>query len=133
MNSGKYAVVDPSEAGANPYPYVYVDADGAVRELHASERSYLEEPFHPADGGRPYVKSSFSARDGWGTVAGFCRRKHVPPDVPIGPAPEQDPNPPMSAEQMEDWVRNKLQTTASDPDRRLQGGSQRQPWWKFWT
>jgi hypothetical protein len=97
-------VVSADEARRSPYPYVYVNGDGSVRELHEAERSYLEEPFSPFDSGRPYVKTSFDDRDGWGSIQGFCRRSHVPPQLPVAAAPAEDPNPPMTAEQLaERW------------------------------
>jgi hypothetical protein len=57
-----YAVVDRDEALVEPYPYIHVEKDGTARELHASEREYLETPFLFGDGGRPYVKSSYEER-----------------------------------------------------------------------
>jgi hypothetical protein len=51
---------------AAPYPYVYVNADGTARELHANEQKYLETDFKGGDGAAPYVKSSYQERDGWG-------------------------------------------------------------------
>ena len=95
-HSQEYAVVTPAEAGQSPYPFVHVNGDGTIRELHQAEREYLQTPFSPFDGGRPYVKSSFDARDGWGSVEGFCLRSYVPRGVPIASAPTDDPNPPMS-------------------------------------
>ena len=50
---------------AAPYRYVYVIADGTARELHVSERQYLETEFSGGDGAAPYIKSSYSERDGW--------------------------------------------------------------------
>ena len=78
---GKYverAVVSPEEAKQQPYPYVYVNANRPVRELHDAERQYLEQPFSPFDGGRPYIKHSFESLDGWASIAGFCRRSLIP-------------------------------------------------------
>ena len=54
---------NPTPAAA-PYRYVYVIADGTARELHASERQYLETEFSGGDGVMPYIKSSYSERDG---------------------------------------------------------------------
>jgi hypothetical protein len=91
-----YSIVSSSEAGQSPYPYVFVNEDGTARELYESERKYLEEPFSPFDGGRPYVKSDFDARDGWGSIKGFCHRSHIPCHLQVASAPAEDPNPPMS-------------------------------------
>jgi len=96
IQSKMYAVVSATEAGQVPYPYTYVNHDGTARELHAAERQYLEQPFIPADGGRPYVKSTFDARDGWGSVKGFLHRSKLPHGLFIESAPVNNPNPPMS-------------------------------------
>jgi hypothetical protein len=88
--------VSPEEAGQIPYPYVYVNENGSVRELHESERKYLEEPFDPTDGARPYVKLTFQSRTPTGSVRGFCSRTAIPAGLAIGPAPAQDPHPPIS-------------------------------------
>src|ERR1700735_5767327 len=73
-----YAVVSADEAAHDSYPYAFVNDDGSARELHAAEREYLERPFIPFDGGCPYVKSAFDARDGWGSVKGFLQRSKLP-------------------------------------------------------
>jgi hypothetical protein len=96
IRSQAYAVVSANEAVQEPYPYIYVNHDGAARELHAAERQYLEEPFIPGDGGRPYVKGAFDARDGWGSVKGFLHRSKIPEGLLIASAPANNPNPPMS-------------------------------------
>lgn len=68
--------------------FVYVNQDGSVRELSPNELEYLSQKFHPADGARPYVKSSYKSLDGWGSMSGFLLRKKVPPVVPIDPVCE---------------------------------------------
>jgi len=40
------------------YPYIYVNADGTARELHAGERAYLEMEFKGGDGAMPYIKTA---------------------------------------------------------------------------
>jgi hypothetical protein len=57
---------------------VYILEDGTYRELSADERSYLETPFHPADGGRPYVKTDYSSRTPAGRISGFLHRRDLP-------------------------------------------------------
>jgi hypothetical protein len=96
IQSKTYAVISADEAAQGPYPYTFVNDDGTARELHAAEREYLERPFVPSDGGRPYVKSAFEARDGWGSVKGFLRRSNLPVGLLVAPAPANNPNPPMS-------------------------------------
>jgi hypothetical protein len=103
-----YAVVVPSEADQKAYPYLWVNEDRTVRELHPAERKYLETPFSPFDGGRPYIKGDFEALDGWGSIKGFCRRAQIPSNLSIGPAPVEDPNPPMSKAEFVAFLKKKL-------------------------
>jgi hypothetical protein len=110
--SRMFSVVSPSEANRDPYPYVYVNNDRTVRELHQSERNYLEEAFSPFDGGRPYIKDDFEARDGWGSIKGFCHRSRIPQDLRIGPAPVDDPNSPMSKLEYIEWLKKTMKTMA---------------------
>jgi hypothetical protein len=93
--SKMYAVVSAPEATQDPYPYAFVNDDGSARELHTAERQYLEQPFLPFDGGRPYVKGTFDARDGWGSSKGFLHRSKLPDGLFVAPAPVINPNPPM--------------------------------------
>lgn len=92
MEQAKFAVVSEAEANSVPYPVIFVEDDGFVRELHQSERAYLETPFNPMDGGRPYVKSSYEKKDGWGSVEGFCFRSDIPSHMIIHDAPLEDPS-----------------------------------------
>ncbi len=87
----EFAIVTPSEAKQNPYPYVYVNRDGSVRELHPAERDYLETPFLIGDSGRPYVKQAYLDKDGWGEIKGFCPRYVIPKELSIAEAPANDP------------------------------------------
>jgi hypothetical protein len=89
-------VVNRKQAARDPYPYLYVNADGSARELHPNERKYLETPFQGGDGARPYEKRSYSQKDGWGELAGFLKRSKLPPGSPVGPAPEQEPRMPLT-------------------------------------
>ena len=58
--------------------FVYVEEDGTVREITLEEAEYLETPFHPADGGRPYIKRGYTARTPSGSLAGFLHRHDAP-------------------------------------------------------
>ena len=58
--------------------FVFMEDDGSVRELTAEEAEYLATPFHPADGGRPYIKTGSRARTPDGRLGGFLRRRNVP-------------------------------------------------------
>ena len=90
-----------------PYPYVYVLADGSARELHASERRYLETEFTGGDGNMPYVKDSYEARNGWGEISGFLKRAALPRGKPVAAAPADDPQKPMSRAEHIAWLRAK--------------------------
>ena len=60
------------------FPYVYVDMNGMVRELDDSEKDYLDEKFHPADGARPYIKNRYSELTPDNKIHGFIKRNRVP-------------------------------------------------------
>lgn len=94
-------------AGERPYKYVYVEVDGTARELHADERTYLETEFDGADGARPYIKSSYRQRDGWGELSGYLKRSKLPAGISIKPAPAEDPNQPLSRDAYIDDLRAK--------------------------
>ncbi|MCV6638352.1 hypothetical protein [Candidatus Albibeggiatoa sp. nov. NOAA] len=83
----QYGTVSSSQADqvVELYPYVYVNDDGSARELTTDEKAYLETPFHPADSGRPYIKSNYKAKDGWGSISGFCSRADLPKHIKVKP------------------------------------------------
>jgi hypothetical protein len=101
------AVVSPTAALQKPYPYVSVNNDGNVRELHPEERKYLETPFSPFDGARPYIKQDFDSMDGWKSVEGFCLRSKIPSGLVIAAAPSDNPMPPMSKRDIIESIRKK--------------------------
>jgi hypothetical protein len=70
---------------------VWIDADGSARELTDAEKKYVDTKFSPFDGARPYVKSHYEQRNGWGELSGYLQRKEVPEPVPINPAPSDEP------------------------------------------
>jgi hypothetical protein len=90
-----------------PYPYVYVDADGTARELHAAERAYLETEFKGGDGAMPYVKDSYEERNGWGELKGYLGRAALPAGMPVADAPAENPMRPMSQKDLVAWLRAK--------------------------
>jgi hypothetical protein len=102
-----YVVVDTAAASLEPYPYVFVEDDGSVRELHSEERKYLETPFSPFDGGRPYIKEDYQSRDGWKSIKGFCPRVKIPDGVRIAAAPDKNPNPNLSKAELSKLLREK--------------------------
>ena len=65
--------------------FVYVNQDGSVRELSSDERQYLSQDFHGSDGGRPYIKASYKAQDGWGSVSEFLSRTQLPREMVVEP------------------------------------------------
>jgi hypothetical protein len=75
------------------FRYVHVEEDGGARELSAEEQAYLEEEFHPADGGRPYIKTWYGTRNPAGSIAGYLRRDRLPPEIRIRPAPAEPAEP----------------------------------------
>jgi hypothetical protein len=110
-----YAVASVDEAGAEPYAYIHVNADGSARELHAGEREFLETPFHPADGGRPYVKSSYAQKNGWGELTGFMRRSKLPPGIVVAPSPSENPLRAFSKEEMTRFLLEKGMDVVENP------------------
>jgi len=78
--------------GAEPgFRYVYVNQDGTARELSPDEQNYLSQEFSGGDGGRPYIKSSYGSRDGWGSKSGYIERRQVPSRIQILPVhPDYD-------------------------------------------
>jgi hypothetical protein len=92
---------------AEPYPYVYVNADGTARELHPNERQYLESEFRPGDGAAPYVKCSYAERNGWGDLTGYLERSNLPHGAQMQEAPTDDPSRPLSKTEYIAWLRSK--------------------------
>ena len=85
-----WAIVNEAESDFEPYPYIYVIEDGSARELRRSEKEHLETRFEGADSGRPYLKSSYRDKNGWGELTGYLRRAKLPKTTPVNPAPPED-------------------------------------------
>ena len=64
---------------------VKVEFDGTVWELTEEEKEAVDTPFHPFDGNRPYIKSSYGEKNGWGRLNGYLLRKDVPQGMTINP------------------------------------------------
>jgi len=92
---------------AAPYPYVYVNADGAARELHAAERAWLETQYTPGDGAAPYIKDSYAERNGWNELNGYLARASLPAGVTVADAPAENPRKPMSIDDFIAWLAKK--------------------------
>ena len=89
------------------YPYIYINADGTARELHAGERAWLETEYQGGDGAMPSIKDSYEERNGWGEISGYLKRAALPAGMPVGDAPAEDPRRPMSREELTAWLRSK--------------------------
>jgi hypothetical protein len=111
----------------DPYPYVYVNADGTARELHASEQKYLETEFKGGDGAAPYVKSSYEERDGWGELTGYLERSLLPDGIPIDDAPADDPKHAFSRQEYIAWLCSKGAAVTENSDRSLTTSKPRRP------
>jgi|ERR1700683_46509 hypothetical protein len=96
-----------AKVAAKPYAYIYVNADGTPRELHASERAYLETEFKLGDGAMPYIKDSYDERNGWGELSGYLKRKALPTGTVIADAPREDPRRPLTREDFVAWLCSK--------------------------
>jgi hypothetical protein len=77
---------------------VYVNNDGSARSLTDAEKEYVDAYFAPFDGGRPYIKSHYWQRNGWGELRGYLDRKNVPSGMLIGssPSPSAQQNTPQA-------------------------------------
>jgi len=95
-----FSIVSAEEASRTPYPYVQVDEDGTVRELHSYERKHLETLFSPYDGARPYVKSSYRSKTPSGSIRGFCPRSQIPGGLVVRKEPDKIPTPMSKADML---------------------------------
>src|SRR5215203_6047461 len=73
----------PRRSKEDGFPFVYVNDDGSARELDESEKEYLSTEFHPADGGRPYIKGYYEELTLDGKIKGYIRRRQLPRDIEI--------------------------------------------------
>lgn len=69
-----------------PHPYVYINADGTARELHADERAWLETEYKGGDGAAPSIKDGYDERNGWGELNGYLGRAALPAGMPVADA-----------------------------------------------
>jgi hypothetical protein len=89
------------------YPYVYINADGTARELHADERAWLDTEYKGGDGAMPNVKDSYDERNGWGELNGYLARTALPAGMPVADAPAESPIRTMSVDELIAWLRSK--------------------------
>lgn len=81
LNQTKKDMVDHKVQ--NRFEFVYVEENGAVRELDKEEIEYLSESFHPNDGGRPYIKKNYNDLTPDGKIWGFIKKSRVPQNIII--------------------------------------------------
>ena len=92
---------------------VYINDDGSARELSETEKKYVDTEFSPLDGARPYTKTRYEQRNGWGNLSGFLQRKDVPVGMPINLAPSETASQPQTsatvAESISELIRKHTQ------------------------
>jgi hypothetical protein len=79
---------------------IHIENDGSARGLTEAEKSYVDTEFSPFDSARPFVKSTYEQRNGWGELRGFLPREKVPETVPINAAPAGSPLPEQTAQEV---------------------------------
>ena len=70
----------PDDGG---FEYIYVDDDGAARELTDAEKQRVGADFERGDSRRPYTKLRYESHDDQGRRRGFLKRRQLPDGVPI--------------------------------------------------
>ena len=75
----------------NPTEYVHVEDDGMARELEPDEIEYLGKAFHGADGGRPYIKSTYHQLTPDNRIHGYLLRTKLPAGTRIKSSAEAVP------------------------------------------
>lgn len=75
-----YDPYDPRKMDLNSYMSNLMDL---VRELDEDEKKYLAEEFHPNDGARPYIKTSYKQLTPDNKIWGYIKRKRVPKHITI--------------------------------------------------
>lgn len=66
-----------------PFEYVFVGPAGEVRELSILEKLDLRTRYGFGDGARPFIKRTYSEKNGWGNLRGYCRRNLIPAHIEI--------------------------------------------------
>jgi hypothetical protein len=97
---------------------IWINEDGSARELTEAERTYVDTDYSPFDGARPYVKSAYAQRDGWGRLRGYLLRNELPENLSIAPAPPEgaprEQTPRAVAESIIDLLRKQNPDDAQD-------------------
>jgi hypothetical protein len=68
-------VPKPSEA------LVWINVDGSARDLTDAEKRPVDADFSPFDGARPYIKSTYQQRNGWGELSGYLPQQQTAESV----------------------------------------------------
>jgi hypothetical protein len=87
---------------------IWIEANGSVRELTEAEKAHVDAAFSPFDGARPYIKSRYEQRDGWGEVSGYLPRSEVPNGVPINLSPPEQPAAARTPQEVAEAIRELL-------------------------
>ena len=66
---------------------MYVDDNGNVRELNADEEECVTTAIFPEGEADRYIKSRYESLTPDGRLAGYLRRRQLPPQISIGPPP----------------------------------------------
>lgn len=83
-SGNRISVVTGQAARVHQYPYVFVNEDGTVRELHVIEKQHLETPFYLGDPQRPQIKGAYEDKNSRGSLSGYCRRADIPQPSDLG-------------------------------------------------
>ena len=68
------------------FDYVYVDDQGRARELDDDEKEFVTCTIIP-DETNLYIKPEYQSRRSDGRLSGYLRRRQLPRNVSVGPAP----------------------------------------------
>src|SRR3974377_547710 len=100
---------------------VYINDDGSARELSETEKRYVDTEFSSLDGARPYIKTRYEQRNGWGNLSGFLQRKDVPVGMPVKLAPSEtasrQPTPQTVADSISELIRKHSRNSFAHPGR----------------
>jgi hypothetical protein len=98
---------------------IYIENDGSARELTDAEKRYVDTPFSPFDGARPYIKSSYHQRNGWGELRGFLDRRNLPGGIAIGSALVEPPPQPSTPQAVADSILELVRTHRPGDERKI--------------
>jgi hypothetical protein len=85
---------------------IWINDDGSARELTEADKKYVDAEFSPFDGARPYIKSAYQSRNGWGEIKGYLERNKLPDSVPVDSAPPAGQAPPQKPQAVASQIRD---------------------------